>query len=65
MSPSRLDIELLAGEEREFSLYLANSQEKDNIRVKIYTDGADSLKRLISGSGCATLGPVESPSIAA
>ena len=38
ISPSRLDIELSAGEEREFSLYLANPQERDNIRVKIYTE---------------------------
>jgi len=38
ISPSRLDIELSAGEEREFSLYLANPQERDNIGVKIYTE---------------------------
>ena len=37
ISPSRLDIEISAGAEREFSLYLANPQERDNIRVKIYT----------------------------
>ena len=38
ISPPRLDIEILAGEEREFSLYLANPQERDNIRVKVYTE---------------------------
>jgi len=38
ISPSRLDIELSAGEEREFSLYLANPQERNNIWVKIYTE---------------------------
>jgi len=38
VSPPRLDIEILAGEEREFSLYLANPQERDNIRVKVYTE---------------------------
>ena len=38
ISPPRLDIELSAGEEREFSLYLANPQERDNTRVKIYSE---------------------------
>jgi len=38
ISPSRLDIEVSAGEEREFSLYLANPQERDSIWVKIYSE---------------------------
>jgi hypothetical protein len=55
ISPSRLDIELSAGEEREFSLYLANPQEKDNIRVKLYSEDFSlrrdgSLEFLRSGS---------------